>query len=132
MGRVGLEELHLTEFYLDDDWNMVKAPVTPEDIARWATAYQKKYFPDCQPDVKIFVNESPKFYGAGCFVPDEMAIHISGNIAPFEGLTKIALLHEMIHIKLHADNGDPDENHGPRFKAEVKRLMSEGAYDNLL
>jgi SprT-like family len=47
-------------------------------------------------------------------------------------MAKIALLHEMIHLKLYIENGDPGEDHGPRFRSELTRLMKEGAYDRLL
>jgi predicted metal-dependent hydrolase len=37
------------------------------------------------------------------------------------------LLHEMIHVKQGCKLG-----HGPKFKKELKRLINEGAFDNLL
>jgi hypothetical protein len=47
---------------------------------------------------------------------------------------RISLLHELIHANLHAaGKKDPDgDDHGVLFKAELKRLMSAGAYDPLL
>lgn len=52
----------------------------------------------------------------------------------FENTLKIVLLHEMIHADMHARGFDADSNHEhpPEFKAEVKRLMAFGAYDDLL
>ena len=52
----------------------------------------------------------------------------------FENTLKIALLHEMIHANMHSRgfDADPNHEHPPEFKAEVKRLMALGAYDDLL
>ena len=41
--------------------------------------------------------------------------------------TKITLLHEMCHVKLHNKGG-----HGPKFKKELRRLILAGAFDDLL
>ena len=53
-----------------------------------------------------------------------------------EKLVRILLLHEMVHSTLflqsHARDEKQEDGHGPRFRAEVKRLMSAGAYDTLL
>jgi hypothetical protein len=46
---------------------------------------------------------------------------------------EIALLHEMVHVKLHLANKDgAAEDHGAAFRSEIKRLMEAGAYDSLL
>lgn len=46
------------------------------------------------------------------------------------------LLHEMCHVKLHtlcAQTGKrPGASHGPQFKAELRRLILAGAFDELL
>lgn len=46
--------------------------------------------------------------------------------------TRLLLLHELIHWKLHEENGNPDENEGARFEAELSRLKREAAYTGLL
>ena len=62
-----------------------------------------------------------------------MMIHIAERITPFENMTKIALLHEMVHVKLHlANKRGAGEDHGAAFRSEIKRLMEAGAYDSLL
>jgi len=122
----------MPEYYLDDDWNLVKAPATNSDLSGWANFFQQRYFPGCEPNVSIAVNVDPKFPGAAAFDPTTMMIHIAERVTPLENMAKICLLHEMIHVKLFMENGDADEAHGVRFKAEVKRLQREGAYDNFL
>ena len=52
--------------------------------------------------------------------------------SPFVKLCCILVLHELIHSSLCKENGDPNERHGARFKAELKRLMDAGAYAKLL
>ena len=124
----------MPEFRLDDDMNLVKAPMSKEDLSMWANFYQKKYFPNAAPAVTITVNTNDKFQGAACFDPTDMIIHVAERITPFENLAKIVLLHEMIHVNLHHGMGDGEEgdHHGEQFKTEIKRLMTAGAYDNLL
>jgi hypothetical protein len=123
----------MPEYYLDEDWNMVKAPMTMQDLANWACFFQNKYFPDVEADVQVGINTNPKFQGAACFEPERMMIHIAECITPFENMAKIALLHEMVHVKLHlANKEDAGEDHGEAFKSEIKRLMEAGAYDSLL
>jgi len=39
----------MTEYYLDDDWNLVTAPATAEDLSRWANAFQEKHFSGHEP-----------------------------------------------------------------------------------
>ncbi len=127
------EEWRMPEYYLDEDWNMVKAPMTMLDLASWANFFQKKYFPDVEADVQVGINTNPKFQGAACFEPERMMIHIAQAITPFENVAKIVLLHEMVHVKLHLSNkGNAGEDHGEAFKWEIKRLIEAGAYDSLL
>jgi SprT-like family len=122
----------MAEYYLDEDWNLVKVPATANDLCQWATIFQQKYFSDCNPNVTVAVNTNPKFMGAAAFDPTTMTIHISERVTPLESVAKVCLLHEMVHIKLFMENKDPDEKHARRFRAEIKRLMLAGAYDRLL
>jgi hypothetical protein len=70
--------------------------------------------------------------GPSVYFPEKILIAISERITPFHELAKIALLHEVIHVKLYAENEDADEAHGKRFQAEMQRLIAAGAYNNLL
>jgi hypothetical protein len=82
------------------------------------------------PDVHIEIVDDA--CGPACFVSSNQTIYIERSATVSEKFSRIALLHEMIHINLIEDNGDPDENHGSRFQAEVQRLFAAGAYRNLL
>jgi hypothetical protein len=122
----------MTQYYLDEDWNLVKAPATASDLSAWANAFQQEYFPECVPNVLVAVNTNTNFGGTAAFEPNSMTIHISERVTPLENVAKICLLHEMVHVKLYTENKDADEAHGIRFKAEIKRLIEAGAYDNLV
>jgi hypothetical protein len=52
----------MPEYYLDEEWNMVKAPITTQDLASWANFFQKKYFPDVEADVQVGINTNSKFH----------------------------------------------------------------------
>lgn len=121
-------------YHTDEDWNLVKDPLTAKELSNLANAYQQKYFPGPPPEIEINVNPNPQFPGMACFDPAAMTIHIAQRITEFDKTTKIALLHEMVHANLYARglNADPSHEHGQQFRAEVKRLMDLGAYDNLL
>jgi hypothetical protein len=124
----------MPSYHIDENWNLVKNPLTAKDISDLANAYQQKYFPGQSPKITINVNPNEKFQGMACFDPSKMTIHIAQRITEFDNTTKVALLHEMIHANLHARgfDADPGHEHGPEFRAEVKRLMAAGAYDALL
>ena len=56
--------------------------------------------------------------------PTAIVIHRSENKSMLH--VKTDLLHEMVHVAhMRAD-------HGPVFKAEIRRLVNEGAYDGIL
>lgn len=124
----------MPSYHMDENWNLVKDPLTAQDISDLANAYQSEYFPGAPPKITINVNPNPQFQGTACFDASTMTIHIAQRITAFDNTTKIALLHEMIHANLHARglDADPNHEHGPNFRAEVKRLMNAGAYDTLL
>jgi hypothetical protein len=121
------------ELYMDEKGEFRKGPATKEDLATWATAFQQRYFPGFDVpgmQIAIDVEQSPR--APSVYYPEKKLIAISQQITPFHELTKIALLHEMIHVKLYAENQDADEAHGARFQEEMNRLMGMGAYSQLL
>lgn len=120
----------MPNFSLDENGNFVKEPASVHDFCNWANTYQSRYFTGPAPDVKIAIVDDTR--GIACFVPAEMTAYIDRSATNSEKFSKIALLHEMVHINLFSTNGDPDGAHGHRFKVEIKRLMCAGAYDNLL
>jgi hypothetical protein len=92
-------------------------------------AYQKRYFRSTTEVVDLVVS---LLEGPSCFLPGKNTIQIHPSLAPFTKLSKIVILHELIHSKLFKENGDPDEAEGQRFQTEVKKLLEAGAYKGLL
>ena len=115
---------------MDEGGKLVKDPATVDVLCRWANDYHAKYFTGAAPDVHIAIVDDAG--GAACFDPTSKTAYIEKAITPFEKFSRIALLHEMVHIALLAKDRDADEKHGDRFTKEVRRLMQAGAYDNLL
>jgi hypothetical protein len=124
----------MTEFYMDEDMNVVKAPATVEDLCAWANHYDLKYFDGlaakAEPGMHFAITEDRGV--TACFLPEKRTAYVRRAIIGSEKLCRIAVLHELVHIKLFVTTSDPDKNHGPTFKAEIKRLFESGAYENLL
>ena len=70
--------------------------------------------------------------GVACFDTESKTAYIEASTTRSEKFTRIALLHEMVHINLFVTTGNPDADHGTAFTMEIKRLMQTGAYDQLL
>ncbi len=122
----------MMEYYIDDDGTMAREPITVEELCKRADHFTASYFPSVELDLKIALNTHSRFARAAAFDPTTMTIHISQHLARFHELAQIALLHEMVHVKLYSENNDPDAQHGQRFQAEIQRLKESGAYDRLL
>jgi hypothetical protein len=124
----------MPQYVIDDKWNLIKGPMSVQEISVLANEYQSKYFSSPEPSITIEVTSNPEFQGAACYEPSAKKIWLAERVTEFEKTLKIALLHEMIHANLHASGfiADHDHEHGPEFRAEVKRLMAAGAYDELL
>lgn len=119
-----------------EDGQLVKSPASIEDVCQWTGEYQQRYFGDRKITIIAEVIDNRSLKATACFsptLPDGGAITVSSELMKFGSALKISLLHELIHANLHAaGKHDPDNDHGELFRAEVKRLMSMGAYDPLL
>jgi hypothetical protein len=124
----------MTHYFIDDQCNLIKGPMSVDEISKLANEYQDQYFHGQKPRVSIQVTNSRQFHGAGCYEPAVKRIWLAERVTEFENTLKIALLHEMIHANMHVRGfeADPNHAHPPEFKAEVKRLMALCAYDDLL
>src|SRR5215472_592548 len=68
--------------------------------------YQQRYFRSTREVADLVV---VALDGAARFVPEENKIHVHPSVTSFSKLAKIAILHELIHSKLHKQNGDADD-----------------------
>ena len=53
----------MTQYFIDDQWNLIKGPLSVNEISKLANEYQDKYFPGTRPTVSIEVTNNPKFHG---------------------------------------------------------------------
>jgi hypothetical protein len=92
--------------------------------------YNRKYFKNKLPTVWLHYGGKPgrsahaetTWYSDGA-----MEIMINREFQRCGRLIRIFLLHEMAHVSL-----PNNAFHGPRYKARIKKLIRQGAYDNLL
>lgn len=119
-----------------EDGQLVKSPASIEDVCQWMGEYQQRYFGDRKITIIADVIGNRNLKATACFsptLPDGGSIIVSSELMQFSSALRISLLHELIHANLFAaGKHDPDNDHGEAFKAEVKRLMNQGAYDSLL
>jgi len=121
----------MTDYFMDEDRNLVREAATAQDLSNWANNYHKKYFAGwSEPSIQIQITDEAG--EMGCFVPALKVIRLPDALTTFQKSCRIVLLHELVHVELYTQCGDADSNHGERFKAQVKRLIGCGAYDNLL
>jgi hypothetical protein len=78
----------------------------PEAILR---SFESKYFADSAPIQNILAVQMDN---AARYCPAEDCIYVSEAIACSWKLIRIVILHELIHRKLLAQNGDPDHEEG--------------------
>lgn len=92
-------------------------------LKRYFNLFNRKYFDNQVPsDTRVIwhpLDTCNGEYQAG-------TIRIDTTLHASPRLTKITLLHEMIHARY------PKATHGPVFKAERQRLWDLGAYDKLI
>jgi hypothetical protein len=120
-----------------EDEVLITSPAKIEDVCQWMAEYQQQFFDDRKITIVADLIQNKNLRATACFggaVEDGGSICVSSELLRFSHCLKIALLHELIHANMHAaGKRDPDdEHHGVLFKAELKRLMSAGAYDPLL
>jgi hypothetical protein len=99
------------------------------DINKVFKYYRKKYFKNHIPVVSVrFGRVSRNGHAETDFWGDEpVLITISRKYINSGRIARISLLHEMMHIELGVEEG-----HGEKFMRRKKRLMKQGAYDDLL
>jgi hypothetical protein len=119
----------------DEQAGFVKSPVRIEDVCQWMSEYQEQYFEDRKITVVAALPQNKHLRATACFGPTQEggSIMVSSELLQFGNCLRISLLHELVHANLHiTGKDDPKDAHGEPFKAEIKRLMNAGAYDQLL
>jgi hypothetical protein len=98
-------------------------------MLRWVREYEKRYFNGRVIVLGVKIQPKLRDYASyGLFG----IVDVSDEVIRSPKLVRILLLHELIHGKLFLESENTEIKHGPRFQAEVKRLIAEGAYDAIL
>jgi hypothetical protein len=125
----------LRTHFEDDEGALVKSAARIEDVCQWMSEYQEQYFEDRKITVVADLPQNKQLKATACFcpTPEGGSIMVSSELLRFSNCLRISLLHELVHANLHiSGKNDPNDDHGEPFKSEIKRLMNEGAYDQLL
>lgn len=110
-------------------------PYTPDQLQVWYAWYNKNYFygklPEkvdivwsTAPDLSEDLGDSQKLTD-GVFL---IRLNVHYNTCGVTALN--TLLHEMVHVDL--DGKEHSLDHGPMFHARIRKLVEDGAYDDLL
>lgn len=96
-------------------------------LRRYYNHYNRKYFNSELPtDTILLWSPCDDANGITDWIDDAARIRIDPSIQAAYKLVRITLLHEMVHVY------KPRLGHGKKFKAEIRRLVALGAYDDLL
>lgn len=105
-------------------------------LRRWYNDYNRKYFEGRLPkginlEIRWLAWKEPREEAACWPWETPVRAHFNKNYLNGVAATKIALLHEMVHISLYAQ-GHTTVEHGALFEEETTRLKLAGAYKGLL
>lgn len=94
-------------------------------ITKWYREYNSLYFNNLLPaDLEVKWSQlNPDclgLYSEGC-------IELNSRYRGWQRTTRFTLLHEMAHASTHNET----DEHGPRWKKEMRRLAKLGAFDDL-
>lgn len=120
----------MATYSMDENNEIRRDPIALDELCAWANQYQRTYFPTRDPECHIQIVQDGG--GPACFDHSQKTMFIEEAATVSEKLSRILLLHEIIHVNLIENGEDPDEQHGYRFQAEVRRLFEAGAYSKLL
>lgn len=117
-------------------------PATDADLGAMFKTFNREYFGGELPAIPVAFKDRKGL--AGFYQPSRLAeeigivpkavpttlLHEEGFDA--DGLYRRVLLHEMAHAYVAHHFGDTVENHGAKWKAEMRHLAGLGALDELL
>lgn len=109
--------------------------MTESSLKKYYSRYNKLYFdnklPAGIPITFIDMGETPNGGVYLCYQEPGLridSIHLDKNFKEYDALLKWFLLHEMAHLKLYPNEGEP---HGQVFDEEMMRLAFRGAFHKL-
>lgn len=114
--------------------------MTDADLVLTYAKYNRKFFGGSLPKMEVRWGRLPRNLWAQAewylSTGEAAKITLSRRVAICNNLRDITLLHEMAHIALrntpsHQEGCTDETTHGSEFKAEMRRLAAEGAFDEL-
>jgi hypothetical protein len=107
--------------------------MTNKELAKLYKKYNTKYFDGKLPaEIPVqLIDMSATDKGGLCTTYSEPglvihSIHLDSTFKDYDQLLKFFLLHEMVHVKLH-----PDDGHEQTFDDEMMRLAFRGAFKGI-
>lgn len=92
--------------------------------------YNKLYFGNKLPSVAVkWSRKHTKDCRGMCVYHPETAIYLNPSLKGWEKTWCLTLLHEMVHVEQQNDTRAAD--HGTKFQNRMKRLVRQGAFQNL-
>lgn len=95
-------------------------------LKRLYNKYNRLYFEGSLPNAVVWWEPVASAYANCTFEDDVWKIRINPALYGWTAAAKMALLHEMAHVKLH-----PDASHSDTFNAEMLRLAVAGAFNGI-
>src|ERR1035437_1905045 len=92
----GLYFRAMVTFSMDENGNISRDHISVDELCKWAEAYQKEYFPRHNPECEILIVDNVG--GPACFDHTTNIMYIETAATISEKLSRILLLHEMIHV----------------------------------
>lgn len=92
--------------------------------------YNRLYFGGKLPDVPIVWSSKKNPDSRGCCVyQPELVIYLNPRFRNWERIWGMTLIHEMVHVEHRHDVRVKD--HGHKFQNRMKRLVEQGAFQDL-
>lgn len=89
--------------------------------------YNRKFFGSKLPTAAEIVWEPMQATLMGYCVQAEEKIALNAKLKSADVLWRGTLLHEMVHLEM-----PKSIHHGPKFKARMRELVAQGAFDGLI
>ena len=108
-----------------------KVRYTETDLKTWYTFYNEVYFDGKLPNdtiLRLADMQEEGFMGLTQHVDGTFLITIDPAFNPAEREARATLLHEMVHVAVFPEFF----SHGPRWHVRLRRLIVDGAFDDLV
>ena len=104
-------------------------PLTNGELQDIFKFYNRTYWDGRLPTVLVVWTGLENRYGETDMLPDgRYVIRLDATKNREGNVARTTILHEMCHVRTWGE----DAQHGPRWRAELHRIMLEGAFDDIV